>query len=148
MNINYNIDHKLLSLPIFQEKRSALNQIVLLNVLSLIKHFTRHNKQCQVWINQLATDYGCTSRIVSNAVHDLIKANLIKEIKPWNHKTQEAGWYMACTKQVHGKHQAGAPSAQVNNNKLFKREDVVNTPPPFNKKMTNLTITDRETWED
>ena len=152
MTINYNVDHKLLSLPIFQEKQSALNKVVLLNILSMIVHFTKHNKQCQVWINQTAEDYGCTSRVVSNAVKRLVKANLIKEVKSWNHKTLEAAWYMACTNQVHGVHKPGAPSAQGNNIKLFQREDVVNTPPPLNKESRpnldlDLRVETKDSWE-
>ena len=81
MNINYNIDHKLLRLPIFSEKRSALNQICLLNMLSMIVHFTQHTGQCQVWINQIAKDYGCTSRVISTQVKALMKAGLIEETR-------------------------------------------------------------------
>lgn len=143
MKINYNIDHKLLNLPVFQEKRSALNHIVLFNCLCMIQHFTKHKGQCQIWINQIAEDYNCNSRVVSLAIKTLINAKLIKQIKPWNHKTKEGGWYMASTKQVPQMHQTGAPSTQVNNTKLFKREDVVNTPPPFKKEWTFPSQTDK-----
>ena len=136
MKINYNIDHSLLRLPIFSEKRSALNQIVLLNMLSMVVHFTKHTGQCQVWINQTAADYGCTSRVVSAAMKALISADLISETKAWNHKTKEAGWYVASSRLVRGKSKTGAPTTQVNNIKLFKREVVVDTPPPFKKEFT------------
>ena len=136
MTINYNIDHKLLSQPIFMEKRSALNHIVLLCVLSQIVHFTRHTGRCQVWINQIAKDYGCNTRVVAGALKALVTAGLVKEVKPWNHKTKEAGWYLAGSRLVPGRSQTGAPTTQVNNIKLFKREDVVDTPPPFKKEFT------------
>jgi hypothetical protein len=136
MNINYNIDHKLLNQPIFMEKRSALNHIVLLCLLSQIVHFTKHTGHCQVWIKQIAKDYGCNSRVVSAQLKALVDAGLIREIKPWNHQTKEAGWYLAGSRLVPGRSKTGAPTTQVNNIKLFKREDVVDTPPPFKKEFT------------
>ena len=76
----------------------------------MIVHFTQHTGQCQVWINQIAKDYGCTSRVISAQIKALMKAGLIEETRAWNHQTKEAGWYMASKRLVHGKSKTGAPT--------------------------------------
>lgn len=152
MNINYNINHKWLTFPIFQEKMRALDRIILLNVFSMIAHFTIHKGQCQVWKNQISEDYGCDIRKVSKAVTTLEKAGMIKTLKRAT-KTEGAvvsltpAWCTRCKEVVHQMHPSSAPRAQINNNKLFKREDAAKASPPFKNNGLPKLTNNKPSWE-
>lgn len=118
---------------LFQQKRSALDQIILLNVFSLIAHFSMHTGQCQVWVLQLAEDFGCNHKKISGAIKELEAAKMIKCIKPYNRKTQQGavysltiGYGTRIQKLWHQKPKPMAPGAKVNNiNNIIRDEDAL-----------------------
>ena len=146
MTINYNINHKLLELPIFvgtkrHEKRA------LLICLSMILHFTKTNGHCMFYQGQMAEDWDIHEKFFRAALTKLQKAKLIECIKPYDRKSQTGAVYRVATgsipkllKQYPSGTQAVSPSARVNNNKLFKpQNDDFNQSSSVNGKGTSLT---------
>jgi len=154
MNLNYSVNLQYKEFDIFQQKRNGYDQIILLNVFSLIAHFSIHVGECQVWVTQLSDIWHCDVRKIRDAIQTLVKAGMIKEIRPYQRKTQQAAvyqlhqaWCTRCKKLVHQKHKASAPAPQVNNINNIIREDAAKASPPNKKKRPPTNMDDRETWE-
>jgi hypothetical protein len=93
MNINYNVDHKLFALPIFQEKMTNTQRYALWITLSQIVHFSKHSKSCTFYQGQMSEDFGIRADFFSKAIKLLIKYKYIKCLRPYDRKTLSAAVY-------------------------------------------------------
>ena len=137
MNINYNINHKLLQLEIFKEKKGHEKRALLIT-LSCIAHFNIIAKSnCQFYKGQMAADWDMSPRYFGWATKYLIDNKVVKVIKPYDRKTQSAaiyalsiGYRRHCIKLYTPLHKAIDATSTVNN---------VNNPKP--KIDVSLTFT-------
>jgi len=107
MNINYNIDHKLLQIEPIKDLKGNL-RIATWHVLSMIIHFTKHTGSCTVPKNQLAKSLGMKNTFFGEATKILLASKMIKEIKAFDRASQSAaiytvgiGYTSVCTKLYH-----------------------------------------------
>ncbi len=154
MNINYNINHKLLQLEIFNEKKGHEKRALLIT-LSCIAHFNIIAKSnCQFYKGQMAADWDMSPRYFGWATKYLIDNKVIKVIKPYDRKTQSAaiyalsiGYIRRCTKLYTPLHKAIDAASTVNNLNNYKPTDydsLSESNPSKKKKLPNLSSKSRD----
>ena len=122
MNINYNINHKLLQLDLFTDLKGHQKRALLIT-LSCIAHFNLiANNNCQFYKGQMAADWDMSPRYFGWATKYLIDKKVVKVIKPYDRKTQSAAIYALsiayrrrCTKLYTPLHKAIDAASTVNN---------------------------------
>ena len=152
MNINYNVDHDFFKLPLFnsekkEDKMTSLQRLVTFNLLCQIVNFTKYgkDKMCQVWLSQIAADFGCDRRYLTRAMKDLQRHGLIKIIKPYDRKTQQGAWVQSAIsysttrpKLEHNTPKAGVQSTRVMHTNALQ---------PKNDDSTNVSSSSSK-WEN
>ena len=130
MQINYNIDHRLLALPVFEKVESGYTHIAVLITLSCISHFTTHAGNCTFYMSKMSNDWNIDQRFFSKAIKILKKVGYIKCIKPYDAKTQSAAvytsapaYYTECKKLLHPVRKPATSSAGINNPKKGLKRD-------------------------
>lgn len=93
MKINYNIDHRLFSLSLFEEKMTNTQRFATMVTLSQIVHFSKNNGSCVFYVGQMSNDFKIRKSFFSDAIKLLIEYKMIKLIKPYDRKTQSAAVY-------------------------------------------------------
>ena len=127
MNINYNINHKLLQLEIFKDLKGHQKRAVLIT-LSCIAHFDINTKGgCQFYKGQMAQDWDMSIRYFGYATKLLLDKGIITDIKPYDRKTQSGAIYALSigyrrhyTKLYSSRHKAIDATTRVNNNNNYK----------------------------
>ena len=145
MNINYNVNHKLLQLEIFVDKKGHQKRALLIT-LSCIAHFNLiANTTCQFYKGQMAADWDMSPRYFGWATKYLIDTGVITVIKPYDRKTQTAAIYALsiayrrrCTKLYTPLHKAIDAASTVNNyknNYKPKNDDSLEESHPSKKRL-------------
>mgnify|MGYP001144770042 CR=1 FL=1 len=142
MKINYNLDHKLLAFPVFEEAKTTTERFVLLVVFSQIVHFSRNTGSCQLYKNQMAQDFKCHPSFFTKATKWLIKHKMIKELIPYDRKTQQGavydtdiGYISLLQKLYPSATKAVSQGDKVNSIKQYYKKGDVDTPPPSSERV-------------
>ena len=151
MQINYNIDHKLLNLPVFKNQTDHTKRALLIS-LSIIIHFTKHTGQCMFYQTQLSEDWDITDRYFRKALKILLDSKLIKLVKPYDRKTQTPAIYQGSSGTIPGVSKQYTPGlkavdarSRVNNiNNIIRDDDKSH---PNKKEETSSSFETKETWE-
>ena len=143
MNVNYNIDHTLLAIPLFQEKLTPTQHQALLITISFIVHWCKNSEVCHFKQGELSRDWRIKQDFFAAATKLLIKHNYIKMIKSHSQRDQSSAIYKldrACTpfaQKLYPKKRKAVPQGgTVNNINNIIRDDDVNTSPPNKKNGT------------
>ena len=141
MKINYNINHKLLALEIFN-KDPEVGPVLLkgqayqatLIMLSCISHFARNVGYCDFYKNQMADDWNINIKAFRVAEKILLEYNYLIIVKYFSRKDKTASRYAISKKLIKDAKDRGSVSlkqgstepktgvhrARINNVKLFK----------------------------
>lgn len=145
MNVNYNINHKLLQFPVFTEKMTTTEHQALLITFSFIVHWcTVSGGTCEFKQNAMSKDWRIKPHYFKKSRDLLVKSKYITEIKSYSRGgdgTTGHGYfyklgpaYASLAKKLYLVGEKPVPPrGKVNNIKLFQREDAVNTSPPLKK---------------
>jgi hypothetical protein len=143
MTGNYNIDHKLLDIPLFQQKLTPTEHQALLITISYIVHWCRNATVCHFKQGELSRDWRIKQDFFAKATGLLLKHHYIKMIKPHSQRDQTSAIYgldRACTpfaQKLYPKKSKAVPQGgRVNNINNIIGEDV-NTPPQFKNESTS-----------
>lgn len=125
--MNYNIDHKYLELPVFQDLKHN-HKIATLLVLSFIAHWTKHAKYADFYQGKFATDLGIGVKTIRAAEKRLVDAGLIKCIRAYQRVGNKPNRYQSTLgigfKKVRHPMQKGkASDTKVNNYNNNYKED-------------------------
>jgi len=161
MTINYNIDHRLLTLPVFKEVKPGNSRIALLITLSMISHFTKHAGQCEFKQGRLVEDWTISKSYFSSAIKLLKKFKYIKCIRPYDPTTLQSAVFVTDTGYVKDCKYLYQPlckpvsaSDSINNPKkgLKGKKDGFNKPLPSNDNKQSLVpkynSTTPSSWEN
>tara|TARA_R110000796_G_scaffold242399_1_gene364461 strand:+ start:916 stop:1404 length:489 start_codon:yes stop_codon:yes gene_type:complete len=147
MNQNYNIDHKLLVYPVFEEGLTTTQHQALLITFSFITHWCRVNRgTCEFKQSGLSKDWRIKPQYFKAARDLLIKYKLIKELKSYSRKGNHGYYYSlgpAYTPLSKKLYPVGAkpipPGGRVNNiNNIIRDDDTIVSPPNKNNDSTGL----------
>ena len=96
MTINYNINHNLLKLEIFNGLKGQERRALLI-ALSMIYHFTKYTGQCHFYQGQMSEDWDISARFFRSAINTLLDEKLIKVVRPYSRKEQKPAVYATTT---------------------------------------------------
>lgn len=159
MKVNYNVDHKMFALDVFKECKSAGDRMATWLVLSQVVHWTKHSKgkSCELWKGQLSEDTGLHMRLFAKATKQLIKHRLIKEIKPYDRKTQSPAVYIMDIGYIHQMQKLYPPRSKaistmalVNNydNNYKDHDEIADASRANEKNLTDLSIEERKRLQE
>jgi len=155
MEQNYNINHKLLHFPVFEETLTTTEHQALLITFSFIVHWCSvNNGTCEFKQNGLSQDWRIKAHYFQRSRELLIKYKLIEEIKSYSKKGNHGYFYKlggAYTPLAKNLYLRGAkpipPRGKVNNiNNIIG--DGATTPPPIKKNETLSSPPDTIVWKN
>lgn len=143
MTGNYNINHQLLDLPLFNEKLTPTEHQALLITISYIVHWCIHKGVCHFKQGELSRDWRIKKDFFAKSTKLLLKYDYIKMIKPHSQRDQTSAIYGlggACTpfaQKLGLKRRKAVPQGGTVNNINNIIGDAVNTTPQFKNVSTS-----------